>query len=73
MTAGIIKRLLKIARNKKKKHNKIVMLANTKLSSIGKLVSQTSIDPQICHEEHKSIINNEENYRRLKKQNNDEK
>ena len=73
LTAGIIKRLLKITRNKKKKHNKVVMLANSQLSSIGKLVAQTSIDPQICHEEHKSIINNEENYRRLKKQNNDEK
>ena len=66
LTAGIIKKLLKITRNKKKKHNKIVMLAKSKLNGIGKLVSQTLIYPEISHEEHKSIISKEENYRRLK-------
>ena len=66
LTAGIIKKLLKITRNKKKKHNKIVMLAKSKLNRIGKLVSQTLIYPEISHEEHKSIISNEENCRRLK-------
>ena len=34
LTTGIIKRLLKLARNKKKKLNKIVMLARSKLNSI---------------------------------------
>ena len=40
VTTGIIKKLLKITRNKKKKHNKIVMLTKSKLNSIETLVSQ---------------------------------
>ena len=34
ITTGIVKKLLKTTRNKKKKHNKIVMLARSKLNSI---------------------------------------
>ena len=34
ISTGIIKKLLKTTRNKKKKHNKIVMLARSKLNSI---------------------------------------
>ena len=34
LTTGLIKKLLKITRKKKKKHNKIVMLAKSKLNSI---------------------------------------
>ena len=34
LTTGIIKKLLKITRKKKKKHNKIVVLAKSKLNSI---------------------------------------
>ena len=34
ITTGIVKKLLKITRNKKKKHNKIVMLARSKLNSL---------------------------------------
>ena len=66
LTTGMIKRLLKITRNKKKKHNKIVMLAKNKLNSIEILIPQALIDLEISHEEYKSIINEEENYRRLK-------
>ena len=51
LSTGIIKNLLKITRNKKKKHNKIVMLAKIKLSSIEKLVSQALINFEISHEE----------------------
>ena len=40
LTTGIIKKLLKITRKKKKKHDKIVMLAKSKLNSIGTLMSQ---------------------------------
>ena len=39
LTTGIIKKLLEITRNKKKKHNKIVMLAKSKLNSIETLIS----------------------------------
>ena len=34
LTTGVIKKLLKMTGNKTKKHNKIVMLAKSKLSSI---------------------------------------
>ena len=34
MSTGIIKNLLKTTRNKKKKHNKIIMAARSKLNSI---------------------------------------
>ena len=42
------------------------MLAKSKLNSIEKLVSQAIIVLEISHEEYKSIINEEEHYRRLK-------
>ena len=42
------------------------MLAKSKLTSIEILISQALIDLEINHEEYKSIINKEENYRRLK-------
>ena len=38
LSTGIIKKLLKITRNKKKKINKIVILAKSKLNSIKTLV-----------------------------------
>ena len=51
LTTGIIKKLLSITRNKKKKHDKILMLAKSKLDSIETLVSQALIDMEISHEE----------------------
>ena len=39
LTTGIVKKLLNITRNKKKKHDKILMLAKSKLNSIETLVS----------------------------------
>ena len=44
ITTGIMKKLLKKTRNKKKKHNKIVMLPRSKLSSIESTISKASID-----------------------------
>ena len=66
LNTGIIKKLLKITNIKKKKHNKIVMLARNKLNSVETLISQTLIDLEISPEEGKTIINEEENPRRLK-------
>ena len=40
ISTGIIKKLLKTTRNKKKKHNKIVMLARNKLNSIESKISK---------------------------------
>ena len=50
LTTGIIKKLLSITRNKKKKHDKILMLAKSKLNSIETLISQALIDTEISHE-----------------------
>ena len=67
LTTGIIKKLLKETRKKKKKkHNKIVMLVKSKLNSIETLVSQTSIDLDISHEEFKTIVNEKEKYDLMK-------
>ena len=42
------------------------MLAKSKLNSVEILISRALIDLEISHKEYKSIINEEENYRRLK-------
>ena len=66
LATGIIKKLLKVTRKKKKKHNKIFMLAKTKLNSIETLMSQVLIDLVINHEEFKRIVNEKEKYEQIK-------
>ena len=66
LSTGIIKKLLKTTRNKKKKHNNIIMLARTKLNSIEDKVSEALINNEISHEDFMVIINEEKNYRELK-------
>ena len=66
LTTRIIEKLLKISRNKKKKHNKIVVLAKSKLNSIETLISQALIDLEISHEEFKTIVNEKEKYEKMK-------
>ena len=51
LTTGIIKKLPGTTRNKKKKHDKILMLAKTKLNYIETLISQAVIDMEISHKE----------------------
>ena len=51
LTTGIIKKLLSITRNKKKKHDKILMLTRNKLNSIETLIPQALIDMGKSHEE----------------------
>ena len=63
---GIIKKLLKTTRNKKKKHNKIVMLARSKLNSIESKISEALINNEISHEDFVTIINEDKKYRELK-------
>ena len=65
-TTGIIKKLLSITRKKKKKHDKILMLAKSKLNSIETLVSQALIDMEISHEEFNAIIREKQKYERMK-------
>ena len=62
LTTGIVKKLLNVTRKKKKKHNKIVMLAKSKLNSIETLMSRALIDLDISHEEFKTIANKKEKY-----------
>ena len=49
LTTAIVKKILSITRNKKKKHDKILILAKGKLSSIETLISQAVIDMKISH------------------------
>ena len=63
---GIVKKLLKITRNKKKKHNKIVILARSKLNSIEGKISDKLINNEINHEDFITIINEERKYCKLK-------
>ena len=62
LTTGVIKKLLKVTRKKKKKHNKIVMLAKSKLNSNETLISQALIYLAISHEEVKTTLNEKEKY-----------
>ena len=48
--------ILKTIRNKKK-HNKIVMLARSKLNSIESKISKALVDSEISHEDFVTIIN----------------
>ena len=67
LTARTIKKLLSITRNKKKEHDKILMLPKSKLDSIETLVSQVLIDIEISHEEFNEIIREKQKYKRRKK------
>ena len=51
------KKSLKATWNKSKKHNKIVMLARSKLKSIESKISEALISNEISHEDFKIIIN----------------
>ena len=48
---------MSIIQKKKKKHNRIVLLAKSKLNSIKVLISKASIDSNISHDEF-ILINN---------------
>ena len=58
--------VLSIKRNKKKKHDKTLMLAKRKLYNIETLVSQALIDMEISHEEFNAIVMEKQKYERMK-------
>ena len=66
ITSGFVKTFLKTIRNKKKQHNKVVMLARSKLNSIESKISEALMDNEISHEDFETIINEEKKYRELK-------
>ena len=53
MVTGITKKILGITRNKNKKHDRILMMAKSKLNSIKNVVSQALFDMEISHEKTK--------------------
>ena len=66
VTTGVVKKLLNITRKKKKKHNKIIILARNKLNIIETLISRALIDFDISHEEFSKIIYEKNNYEQMK-------
>ena len=61
ISTGIVKILLKTTRNKKKKHNKMFMLARSKLNSIESKISEALINNEISRKDFMTIINEEKN------------
>ena len=55
-----------MTRNKKKKHDKTLVLAKSKLNSIETLVLQALIDMEIIHEEFITILKEKDKYEKMK-------
>ena len=64
LTTGIVKKLLNITRNKKKKHDEILMLAKSKLNSIETLISQALTDLDTSHEEFITILKGKDKFKK---------
>ena len=58
--------MLKVTKKRKKKHNKIIILAESKLSDIETLLSSAINDSKISHEEFTSIITEKNIYENIK-------
>ena len=58
---GIVKKLFKTTRNKKEKHNRIVMLARSKLNIIKSKISEALISNKISQEDFTTILNEKKN------------
>ena len=63
---GISKSLLKLTEKRKRKHNKITVLAKNKLNMIDTLLSSALNDFEISHEEFTNIINEANIYENIK-------
>ena len=66
ISTGTIKKLLKKTRNKKKIHNKIVILFRSKLNSVGSKISKALINNENINEDFMTITNEENKYGELK-------
>ena len=55
-----------MTKNKKKKHDQLLMLAKSKFNSIKTLLSQALIDLDISHAEFVMILNEKDKYKRMK-------
>ena len=63
----ISKSLPNVTKKRKKKHNKIIVLAKNKLNMIDTLLSSALNDSDISHEEFTNIINEANIYENIKK------
>ena len=63
---GISKSLLNVTKKRKKRHNKIIVLAKNKLNMIDTLLSSALNDSEISHEEFTNIINEANIYENIK-------
>ena len=63
---GISKSLLNVTKKRKKKHNKIIVIAKNKLNMIDTLLSSALNDSEISHEEFTNIINEANIYENIK-------
>ena len=66
VSTGINKSLLKVTKKRKKKHNKIIALAKSKLNTIDTLLSSALIDSKISHKEFTNIITEKNIYENIK-------
>ena len=66
LTTRIIKKLLNMTINKKKKHDQLLMLAESKFNSIETLISQALGDLDISHEEFIMILKEKDRYEKMK-------
>ena len=66
LSTRIIKKLLNITRKKKKRHDQILMLAESKFSSIETLISRALNDLDISHEEFITIFKEKDRYEKMK-------
>ena len=57
---------MNITRNKKKKHDKILTLAKSKLNSIEALISEALIDMDISHEDFVTLLKEKDKYEKMK-------
>ena len=63
---GLNKSLLQITKKRKKKHNKIITLAKSKLNTIDTLLSSALINSKISQEEFTNIITEKNAYQNIK-------
>ena len=63
---GINKSLIQVTKKRKKKHNKIIELAKSKLNMIHTLLSSALNDSKISHEEFTNIITEKNIYENIK-------
>ena len=66
ITTEFVKTFLKTTRNKKKKHNKIIMVARSKLNSIESRISEALINNELSHEDFMITLNEQMKHRELK-------